>query len=492
MILVTGATVGKYRLDSPLAEGGTGSVWSARHIELGKPVAVKLLSPALVGSKGSLARFKREAHTAAAIQSCHVVRVLDFGVESDTPYLVMELLHGEDLGARLTAAKRLTLERAAVILIQVAKGLRHAHMAGVVHRDLKPSNLFLAVIEDEEMVKILDFGIAKEPDTPVVEQTDPGTILGSPSYVSPEQAADDGSIDHRSDLWSMAIVLYQMLTGVLPFSGPTMGSVLRKVFMEPPPRMADVAPDLPPELDAFFDKALAKRPSERFASIDEMLHAFLAIAAPDLEAPVSSLPVPRHSIVQAGDTTPPCGEQDLAPTVREPGVLHVVSAVPVAAPLDKPDSPAAKSSLGRSSRRRKARPWLFAAAMPAAVIGLILRDSADAGPDVGPVVVLTDERPPHLSPTFVPPPAAPVSPGNEPSAAAPRETKPTSASTEVGAPRRRTAGTQTAALAPSIVDNMSPTTDPPPAALPPGAAACKEEPTPSRAAPTDKFDKRWF
>jgi serine/threonine protein kinase len=276
------------------------------------------------------------------------------------------------------------------------------------------------------MVKILDFGIAKEPDTPVVEQTDPGTILGSPSYVSPEQAADDGSIDHRSDLWSMAIVLYQMLTGVLPFSGPTMGSVLRKVFMEPPPRMADVAPDLPPELDAFFDKALAKRPSERFSSIDEMLHAFLAIAAPDLEAPVSSLPVPRHSIVQAGDTTPPCGEQDLAPTVREPGVLHVVSAVPVAAPLDKPDSPAAKSSLGRSSRRRKARPWLFAAAMPAAVIGLILRDSADAGPDVGPVVVLTDERPPHLSPTFVPPPAAPVSPGNEPSAAAPRETKPTS------------------------------------------------------------------
>jgi eukaryotic-like serine/threonine-protein kinase len=344
------------------------------------------------------------------------------------------------------------------------------------------------------MIKILDFGIAKGPDTPLIDQTAPETMLGTPSYVSPEQAAGDGSIDHGSDLWSMAVVLYQTVTGVLPFQGPTMGCVLRKVFMEPPPRMADVAPDLPPELDAFFDKALAKGRSERFASIEEMTHAFAEIAAPSLKARLSSMLIPYHPTARAAHSTPPCSEPDLAPTVRESGVVHVGNVVPGATPLPKPDSPVTKSSLGWSSRRRRSRPWLFAAATPAAACALIFPVTLDNRPDVGPAVVLTAELPPSLPPTFVPPPpAAPISPGKEPSAAAPRETKPTSASTAGrGAPQRHPAGTQTAALAPSSVNNTSPKTDPRPDAPRPSPAACQEKPTPSSAAPTDGVERRWF
>ena len=292
MNLNKGTLVGKYRLESPLAQGGMGAVWRARHVGLGTPVAGKFLAPALAGSRKSLARFEREAHAATVIQSPHVIQVHDFGVEGETPYLVMELLHGENLGARLQRNKRLSIVETARILIQVGRALRRAHAAGIVHRDIKPGNLFLAYDDEEEIVKILDFGIAKTVDTPVPEQTEPGTMLGSPNYMSPEQAAGDRTVDHRSDLWSMAVVLYQTITGELPFQGPTMGNVLKKVFIEAPPRVTTIVPDLPPELDDFFHKALAKKRHERFQTIDEMVVAFVSVAAPDQAIPPSSL---RHA-----------------------------------------------------------------------------------------------------------------------------------------------------------------------------------------------------
>lgn len=307
MNLSKGTVVGKYRLEAPLAQGGMGAVWMAKHIRLGTPVAVKFLAPALAGSRKSLARFEREAHAATVIQSPHVIQVHDFGVEGETPYLVMELLHGENLAARLQRHKRLSLDEAARILIQVGKALRRAHAAGIVHRDIKPGNLFLAYDDDEEIVKILDFGIAKTTDTPVPEQTEPGTMLGSPNYMSPEQAAGDKTVDHRSDLWSMAVVLYQAVTGELPFQGHTMGNVLKKVFIEAPPRVADIAPDLPAELDDFFQRALAKKRHERFQHIDEMVLAFVAVAAPDQSIPPPSLRYASRRGPQAyTDSQEPC------------------------------------------------------------------------------------------------------------------------------------------------------------------------------------------
>ena len=307
MNLCKGTVVGKYRLEAPLAQGGMGAVWKARHIRLGTSVAVKFLAPALVGSRKSLARFEREAHAATVIQSQHVIQVHDFGVEGETPYLVMELLHGENLGARLQRHKRLSLAEAARILIQVGKALRRAHAAGIVHRDIKPGNLFLSYDDDEEIVKILDFGIAKTHDTPVPEQTEPGTMLGSPNYMSPEQAAGDNTVDHRSDLWSMAVVLYQTVTGELPFQGHTMGNVLKKVFIEAPPRVADIAPDLPVELDIFFGRALAKKRHERFQDIDEMVVAFVHVAAPDQSIPPPSVRYPNRRAPQScTDSQEPC------------------------------------------------------------------------------------------------------------------------------------------------------------------------------------------
>jgi serine/threonine protein kinase len=385
MVITKGTLIGKYRLESPLAQGGMGALWTARHVKLGNAVAVKFLAPALAHSRSYLARFEREAHAATAIQSLHVVQVLDFGVEDGTPYIVMELLEGEDLGSRLHRMKRLPLDEAAYILIQVGRALRRAHAAGIVHRDLKPGNIFIAGDDDEEVVKVLDFGIAKEAGTPVSEQTEPGTMLGSPHYVSPEQATGDKSIDHRSDLWSLAVVLYHMITGVLPFRGECMGSVLKKVFLEGPPRIAELAPDLPRELDGFFERALAKRRSERFQSIGQMVEAFMAIATPDevvppsLTAPASDEP-PRSEPTLISYGAPPApppgaGQAGLREVVTvnvhnsnskmEPAACLPVSGAAAAGPPAGPDTGTKKVAAGAMSRvTRTLSVCLVAAALP--------------------------------------------------------------------------------------------------------------------------------
>jgi serine/threonine-protein kinase len=172
----------KYRLESPLARGGMGAVWVARHMALGSQVAVKFVDKNITKDPIFLVRFEREARASAAIQSPHVVHVHDFGVQDGTPYLVMELLHGEDLRARIKRVKRLNIPDTARIVVQIGKALRRAHALGIVHRDLKPANVYLAQNEDEEIVKILDFGIAKETDGPEVgESTKTGEVFGSPT-----------------------------------------------------------------------------------------------------------------------------------------------------------------------------------------------------------------------------------------------------------------------------------------------------------------------
>jgi serine/threonine protein kinase len=355
MLIAKDMLAGKYRLESPLAQGGMGSVWIARHVKLGKLVAVKFLAPALAGSGSSLLRFEREAQSAATLQSAHVARVEDFGVEDGTPYIVMELLKGEDLGARLRRVGRFSLADAARILIQAGRALRRAHAAGIVHRDLKPGNVFL-VDDDDEVVKILDFGIAKYAGTPVCEQTEPGVTLGSPSYMSPEQAAGDKTIDHRSDLWSMAVVLFEMVTGVLPFRGPTTGSVLRRVFMERAPRAAEIAPDLPPDVDVFFDKALAKRRGDRFQTISELVRAFVAIASPDQEIPSSLKEDGRDSMVPSE----PAGRR--APPRESPSSGELPTMKIAAGPRRGRSVGWTRSAAGRSL------PWVFVAAAVSAIV----------------------------------------------------------------------------------------------------------------------------
>ncbi|WP_437323119.1 serine/threonine-protein kinase [Sorangium sp. So ce381] len=300
-----GTIVGdKYRLEGPLSRGGMGSVWLARHLQLGAPAAIKFMDPEHAASPEFRARFYREARTAANLDSPHVVSVQDYGIWGTVPYLVMELLRGEDLSRRLRRVRRISLAEAARIAIQTGKALRRAHESGLVHRDLKPGNLFLSrVDEDEEIVKVLDFGIAKQLTGKLLtdETTRTGELLGSPFYMSPEQARGDRNLDARSDLWSLGVILFRAVTGKLPFEGDVLGAVLSRILVEPIPLATHLAPDVPADLDGFFVRALSRDRAQRFQSAQEMVHAFVAAAGdPSIPLPVPSAPQPAPVTSRTG------------------------------------------------------------------------------------------------------------------------------------------------------------------------------------------------
>ncbi|WP_437336963.1 protein kinase domain-containing protein [Sorangium sp. So ce394] len=278
MQLESGSIIaGKYRLERALSAGGMGSVWVAQHVQLGTHVAVKFMGTAYAGSPAFRARFEREARAAAHLRSPHVVQVHDFGFEQGVPYLVMELLRGEDLSARLTRVRRLSLPETQRLLVHAGKALRSVHDAGLVHRDLKPANLFLARVdgEDEDMLKLIDFGIAKETATKLVsEASTTGEVMGSPHYMSPEQLRAERDIDARSDLWALGVILFRMVTGYLPFPGEVLAQVMTRILVEPIPTPRQLAPDLPPAIDAFFTRALARDRNQRFQSVREMVEEF--------------------------------------------------------------------------------------------------------------------------------------------------------------------------------------------------------------------------
>jgi serine/threonine-protein kinase len=268
---------GKYRLEASLARGGMGLVWVARHIDLDVLVAIKLMAPKYNPTPRERARFMREAKAAARLRSRNVVTVLDYGVDNQTQYLVMELLDGEDLGARLERERVISACEAAKLLGSIANAVELAHKAGIIHRDLKPENIFLARVagEAEEVVKVLDFGIAKDLNPGLNdESTRSGVAVGTPQYMSPEQARGSKLIDHRSDLWSIGVILFRALLGRLPFEGMVVIEILDALANDPIPLPSSVEPSLPPEVDRFFARALAREPKDRFPSIREMMEAF--------------------------------------------------------------------------------------------------------------------------------------------------------------------------------------------------------------------------
>jgi eukaryotic-like serine/threonine-protein kinase len=270
---------GRYRLERQLGKGGMGSVWLAEHLALRSWVAVKLMDPAIAATPEGAERFRREAQAAASLRSAHVVQVLDYGVHETTPYLVMELLNGESLAGCLEREKRLTPERTVAIMTQVARALGRAHTAGIVHRDLKPDNVFLVREDDQELVKILDFGIAKTPTSTFGGmETKTGVTMGTPYYMSPEQVEGKKALDFRTDLWAMAVITCECLTGIRPFDGSTYGELLLNICARPiaPPSSQGF---LLRGFDEWFAKATSRDPEQRFASAQDLVSALRDVVA---------------------------------------------------------------------------------------------------------------------------------------------------------------------------------------------------------------------
>ncbi len=302
---------GKYQLLRQLGRGAMGSVWQARHLTLRSSVAVKLMDPAIGLSTTGLARFTREARAAASLRSPHVVQVLDHGVDQGTPYIVMEMLEGESLAARLERVKLLSAPETARIVNHVARALARAERAGVVHRDLKPDNVFLVTNEDEELAKVLDFGIAKVhagagfEQSQGEERTAAGALLGTPYYVSPEQAEGLKTVDHRTDIWSLGVMTYECLLGKRPFDGETLPALLLAICSGRPPRPSAHGA-VPLGFDAWFARACAHSPEDRFASARDAAIQLLVVCGTGAPAPraapkVLRAPLNVPKLVLSGD-----------------------------------------------------------------------------------------------------------------------------------------------------------------------------------------------
>ncbi|MGO9838420.1 MAG: serine/threonine-protein kinase [Polyangiaceae bacterium] len=295
---------GKYELMRPLGRGSMGEVWVARHRSLGEDVALKLLiderrSGEVEDRATAVARFLLEAQVAAHLstKTRHIVRVTDHAEEQGLAYLVMELLEGQTLEKWLMLHDRMPLGAVVNLVAQIARGLARAHGEGVVHRDLKPSNIFLAQDEDgKRLVKLLDFGIARALRVKRVFATAPGVLYGTPGYVSPEQLGASG-VDHRCDLWAVATVAYEALTGELPLPGTHSGELLRSLAAGRIVPIHERAPDLPRPLGAFFERAFAANIAERYPDAEGLALAFKCAAGRTGE---SVRPSSRSSVGRGG------------------------------------------------------------------------------------------------------------------------------------------------------------------------------------------------
>ena len=262
---------GRYVLERKLGEGGMGFVWVARSVALDVDVALKMLRPEIAGAE-AVERMAREARTAAQLGHPAMVRVLDFGrSEQGEPFLVMELLHGEELQTLLLREQRLTAERAAALLLPIIDGLGTAHEKGIVHRDIKPANIFIAADgQGRIQPKVLDFGIAKLDRTHVdTRLTQIGAVLGSPQYLSPEQAEGLEDVDQRSDIWAVGVLLYELTTGSPPFEAGNYNALIRKIMRDQPKPTSELGAG-DGQFWTIIERCLRKDPGQRWASMWEL------------------------------------------------------------------------------------------------------------------------------------------------------------------------------------------------------------------------------
>ena len=309
---------GKYAIERVLGDGGMGVVVAAHHLELGERVALKFLLPEMATNPEARKRFVREARAAARIKGEHVARVLDVGVlDEGTPFIVMEYLEGNDLGRLLETRGALAVADALHYLLQACEAVAQAHAVGIVHRDLKPANLFLTTGPDgSALVKVLDFGISKS--TSVFARTlspDITTVnasVGTPPYMSPEQARDAGTVDARSDVWALGAILYELLTAKPAFDGDDLPALVMMIATEEPPALESLRPDVPVALAAVVRRCLRKNRDERFANVAELARALEPFAPGE-----ARLSVARIARILGHDSLPPPATIDAPPSVRE-------------------------------------------------------------------------------------------------------------------------------------------------------------------------------
>jgi serine/threonine-protein kinase len=280
---------GKYKVESTLGSGGMGMVVLVEHMELGQRMAIKLMTPGVSHDPQSITRFLREARAAAGIHSEHVVRIFDVGtLDVGSPYMVMELLRGEDLAQLLTTVDRLPIHEAVDYVLQACHAIAEAHAMGIVHRDLKPSNLFLTRRSDgTALVKVLDFGISKamnpEKDGQFAANlTATSAIMGSPLYMSPEQVRNAKQVDARADIWSLGVILHELLTGTPAFNADTLPGICAAIIADDVPPLRSLRPEAPVELEAIVAKCLEKSVNSRFQTVRELMAALKSFASTDL------------------------------------------------------------------------------------------------------------------------------------------------------------------------------------------------------------------
>jgi hypothetical protein len=272
---------GKYRIVRLIGEGGMGAVFEGENTRIQRRVAIKVVHAAYAADTAVMARFQREAQAAGRIGNDHILEVLDLGALPDgSQYMVLEFLDGEPLSARIERLGRLTPKELAPLVVQMLKGLGAAHGAGIFHRDLKPDNLF--ILKEKagraDFVKIIDFGISKfQPlSGDAMNMTSTGAVMGTPYYMSPEQASGSRAVDARSDLYSMGVILYECVTGHVPFDGDTFNQLMFKIVLSDAPSPVDAVPDLDPAFASIIMKAMVKDVGQRFQTAEEFSKAVTA------------------------------------------------------------------------------------------------------------------------------------------------------------------------------------------------------------------------
>ncbi len=279
----------KYKIVSLLGEGGMGAVYEGENLRIHRRVAIKILHSTVAQSEDAVQRFEREAQAAGRIGSEHIVEVLDLGeLPGGDRYMVMEFLDGEALNDRIKNSGRISPQATAGIVIDVLEGLKAAHAAGIFHRDLKPDNVFLLANKGgkKDFCKIVDFGISKFSTLGgEFSMTRTGAVMGTPYYLSPEQAKGERNVDHRSDLYSVGVILWEAAAGHVPFDGETFNELLFKIVLEPIPPLASAVPDIDPHFAAIVEKSMARDPAARFQSASEMQEALKGWLAGQPPAP---------------------------------------------------------------------------------------------------------------------------------------------------------------------------------------------------------------